>query len=269
MAQRPLDSAASSTTAATMGDDHAFPSQEIHALARSYSRHSQNSKSNNNTKHLDIPSSPFDNAEGTPIDPHSPNFSARAWTEAMLRLQDNDPLNPTRRAGVSFRDLTAHGYGSGADYQQTVSTALLSIGSTIKGLFGGAKGQRVDILQGGMDGLVRSGEMLVVLGPPGRYVVRPLFLSLIQLADSTRSLSRSGCSTFLKTITGETDGFVVEGDFNYEGELRRCSASRRSHADSSLAGISAQQMHKDFRGEAVYTAEVRVFLYFLLCSSRC
>lgn len=51
----------------------------------------------------------------------------------------------------------------------------------------------------------------------------------------------SGCSTFLKTITGETHGFVVDKDsyLNYQG-------------------ITAKEMNENFRGEAIYTAEVDV-----------
>lgn len=54
-------------------------------------------------------------------------------------------------------------------------------------------------------------------------------------------LTYSGCSTLLKTISGETSGFYVdkETEINYQG-------------------ISMQQMHKDFRGECIYQAEVDV-----------
>jgi ATP-binding cassette subfamily G (WHITE) protein 2 (PDR) len=50
---------------------------------------------------------------------------------------------------------------------------------------------------------------------------------------------RSGCSTLLKTIAGETHGFQVspESYLNYQG-------------------ISAKDMNTKFRGEAIYTAEV-------------
>jgi len=50
---------------------------------------------------------------------------------------------------------------------------------------------------------------------------------------------RSGCSTLLKTIAGETHGFQVspESYLNYQG-------------------VSAADMQTMFRGEAVYTAEV-------------
>ncbi|KAJ6436823.1 ATP-binding cassette, subfamily G (WHITE), member 2, PDR [Purpureocillium lavendulum] len=49
----------------------------------------------------------------------------------------------------------------------------------------------------------------------------------------------NGCSTFLKTISGETDGFHVGEDsyLNYQG-------------------IPNETMHKDFRGECIYQAEV-------------
>ncbi|WXC60578.1 hypothetical protein SNK03_006457 [Fusarium graminearum] len=51
-------------------------------------------------------------------------------------------------------------------------------------------------------------------------------------------LSPSGCSTFLKTISGETSGFKIgeESYLNYQG-------------------IPKETMHKDFRGECIYQAE--------------
>ena len=57
---------------------------------------------------------------------------------------------------------------------------------------------------------------------------------VIQNAD----LSPSGCSTFLKTISGETSGFKIgeESKLNYQG-------------------IPQDIMHKDFRGECIYQAE--------------
>ncbi|KAG9969922.1 pleiotropic drug resistance protein, ABC superfamily, partial [Aureobasidium melanogenum] len=51
----------------------------------------------------------------------------------------------------------------------------------------------------------------------------------------------SGCSTFLKTLTGETHGFNVDEKsyLNYQG-------------------IEAKDMNTKYRGEAIYTAEVDV-----------
>ena len=86
-----------------------------------------------------------------------------------------------------------------------------------KKLLGMAKPRKIDILQN-LEGVVHHGEMLVVLGPPG-----------------------SGCSTFLKTVAGETNGFYLDekSEINYQG-------------------IEPKQMHTEFRGEAIYTAEVDV-----------
>ena len=155
----------SDASSATAGEPQQapFPAEQLHDLARSYSRQSQHKGSAGHD--TDAPLTPFDGAEGTPLDPSSPNFNARKWTEAMLRLQANDPHNPARTAGFSFRDLSAYGYGSSSDYQVTVGSApLQAIGIAQKLM--GQKGDRIDILRD-MDGLVRSGEMLVVLGPPG------------------------------------------------------------------------------------------------------
>ncbi|WRT64947.1 uncharacterized protein IL334_001887 [Kwoniella shivajii] len=69
-----------------------------------------------------------------------------------------------------------------------------------------------------MDGVLEAGEMLVVLGPPG-----------------------SGCTTMLKTVAGEMNGVYLDD---------------QSHVN--YRGITPKQMHKQFRGEAIYTAEVDV-----------
>lgn len=82
----------------------------------------------------------------------------------------------------------------------------------------GGKTQRRIDILRQFDGVVNPGEMLVVLGPPG-----------------------SGCSTFLKTIAGEMNGIHVEdsGYLNYQG-------------------VSSEEMHRQHRGECIYTAEVDV-----------
>jgi len=60
-------------------------------------------------------------------------------------------------------------------------------------------------------GCVKDGEMLLVLGRPG-----------------------SGCSTFLKTIASQTEGYEsVEGEISY-------------------GGLSAEEVKKHYRGEVVY-----------------
>lgn len=138
---------------------------------------------------------PFQAEPGSSLDPSSENFNARAWTKAMMNLQLTDEnAAPPRQAGISFRNLNVHGFGADTDYQKSVGNVWLEGPALFKKLKGD-KGRKINILQG-CDGVVEAGEMLVVLGPPG-----------------------SGCSTFLKTITGETHGFFVDANskLNYQG----------------------------------------------------
>jgi ATP-binding cassette subfamily G (WHITE) protein 2 (PDR) len=56
-----------------------------------------------------------------------------------------------------------------ADYQKTVANIPLSWLSTARTLIQGGRKRRVNILNS-VDGVLEAGEMLVVLGPPGRWV---------------------------------------------------------------------------------------------------
>lgn len=164
-----------------------------------------------------IPSNPFSAEPGSALDPSSPNFRARSWVKSMLKLSQEDGRTPTRTGGVAFRGLSAHGFGAATDYQKDVANIWLEAVGFVKKALGMAKPRRIDILRD-LEGVVESGEMLVVLGPPG-----------------------SGCTTFLKTLTGEIHGFEVD-----------------SGSHLNYQGIPAAHMHKYFRGEAIYTAEVDV-----------
>ncbi|OBT59744.1 hypothetical protein VE04_00230 [Pseudogymnoascus sp. 24MN13] len=159
---------------------------------------------------------PFTSTDPT-LNPHNEKFNARAWTKTLVGITSRDPERyPTRTAGVAYKNLNVHGFGNPMDYQKTFGNYPLEIGGLFNKLRG--KGQRKIQILRDFEGLVRSGEMLVVLGRPG-----------------------SGCSTLLKTISGETNGFFIdhESTINYQG-------------------IAAQQMHNDFRGECIYQAEVDV-----------
>jgi ATP-binding cassette, subfamily G (WHITE), member 2, PDR len=159
-------------------------SSVVQALARSYSRASGAPGGN-----------PFMAGEDSPLNPHSPNFNAREWAKAVVELVSQDGAS-FRSAGVAFQHLNVHGFGEATDYQKDVFNVWLSLSSLARKVGGGGR-QRIDILRD-FDGVVRQGEMLVVLGPPG-----------------------SGCSTLLKTIAGEMNGIYVDDKsyFNYQGEF--------------------------------------------------
>jgi ABC-type glutathione transport system ATPase component len=134
------------------------------------------------------------NDPDSPLNPNGEKFSARAWARNVVELISGEG-HTFRTSGIAFQNLNVFGYGAGTDYQKDVANVWLGFASTVRGLFGGSK-KRIDILRD-FDGVVRRGEMLVVLGPPG-----------------------SGCSTMLKTVSGEMNGIYVEDSsyFNYQGK---------------------------------------------------
>ncbi|KEF51094.1 ATPase [Exophiala aquamarina CBS 119918] len=159
---------------------------------------------------------PFLGSNNPQLDPQSTEFNVRAWLQAVMNITSRDlERYPKGLAGIAYRNLSAHGLGNQTDYQKTFGNYPLGLFKWAKRLVSQEKKTRIQILRD-FDGLVRSGEMLVVLGRPG-----------------------SGCSTLLKTISGETDGFYIGKDsyLNYQG-------------------IPRETMHKDFRGECIYQAEV-------------
>ncbi|KAF2142292.1 uncharacterized protein K452DRAFT_226952 [Aplosporella prunicola CBS 121167] len=122
--------------------------------------------------------------------------------------------------GVTFRNLNVYGFTSSDQYQQTVASYILDIPKSLSLLFRRRDSHKRNkpIILRDFTGLVRSGEMLLVLGRPG-----------------------SGCSTFLKTLAGETRGLEIDdvSKINYDS-------------------ISYQQMHKTFKGDCLYLAELDV-----------
>ena len=100
----------------------------------------------------------------------------------------------------------------------------------------GEKGShRIDILRD-LEGVVKKGEMLVVLGPPGS--------GLLHLPQD-----RVGRHPWIQRRRKLHD------------QLSRYDGETWSPKDACLpieTGISPKQMHSQFRGEAIYTAEVDV-----------
>lgn len=160
----------------------------------------------------------FNAADGdSALNPQSEKFNAKTWAKAMAKTMSEHGRG-FRQSGLCFKDMNVFGYGAETDYQKDVGNVWLEIPSMIRNLTSKSGGKRrIDILRG-FDGVVKAGEMLVVLGPPG-----------------------SGCSTFLKTISGETNGIYVDDKtyFNYQG-------------------LPAEEMHSSHKGEAIYTAEVDI-----------
>lgn len=153
----------------------------------------------------------------SPFNPGGEKFNARIWAKGVASLVTKSGQD-FRRIGLCFQDLNVFGYGTPNDFQKDVANVWLALPSMARRVFSGKSDQnRINILRD-FDGIIKPGEMCVVLGPPG-----------------------SGCSTFLKAIAGETNGIYVNKTsyLNYHG-------------------ISAEEIHSAHRGDIIYTAEVDV-----------
>lgn len=122
------------------------------------------------------PSNPFD-SDDPRLDPKSPNFNPERWVKAMLHAFSQDPDRfPRHTAGVSWRNLNVYGTGSGeyVEYQKDVLNVLWNGPRMIMDWFQ-SRSSKVKILDG-FDGMLKSGELVLVLGRPGRFVVPRLQL---------------------------------------------------------------------------------------------
>ncbi|OKL59742.1 hypothetical protein UA08_05240 [Talaromyces atroroseus] len=149
------------------------------------------------------------------LDPNKPEFDYRLWAQMALKGMDRSGIE-LQRQGVAFSNLSVSGSGSSLQYQETITSTFTipfrKIASSIKG--NNQKTPRKILNE--FEGLLESGELLLVLGRPG-----------------------SGCSTFLKTICGQLGGLTVEPESEIQYE-----------------GIGFDEMIKRYRGEVTYNPEV-------------
>ncbi|PGH10327.1 hypothetical protein GX51_00084 [Blastomyces parvus] len=160
-------------------------------------------------------------APGSNLDPSSAAFDARAWVQDFIRVCESDPKSaPSRALGVAFRQLNVFGWGVGTEYQRTTGSVVSEAAKWLaRFAVGKQKRQRVHILRD-FEGVVEKGEMLLVLGPPG-----------------------SGCSTLLKSLSGETQDLSIEPD---------------SHID--FRGVGLDHIRSSVRGDVLYNAELDTHL---------
>lgn len=142
----PAEKAESSVTTGQDSEDGlgAQAQEKITALARRLSHISRQSSGypdEGTNTFLDPTSDPA-------LDPNSDQFSSRKWLKNMLNITSRDPDRyPRRTAGVSFRNLSAFGYGTAADYQMDVGNMWLKGLGWLRGVLGYGKKVRIDILR--------------------------------------------------------------------------------------------------------------------------
>ncbi|KAF2014159.1 ABC-transporter [Aaosphaeria arxii CBS 175.79] len=151
---------------------------------------------------------------GDPVlDPRKPEFDMYKWARMFFKLSQEEHIS-MRQAGFTFKNLNVSGSGNALQLQKDVVDPLM-LPFRLGEHFSFGKRQEKMILHD-FEGMVDAGEMLIVLGRPG-----------------------SGCSTFLKTICGETHGLHINDGsvINYNG-------------------IPQETMVKHFKGDLGYNQEV-------------
>ncbi len=175
---------------------------ELHRIATAISRHKSHAIARPDSLESD-----------SALNPESADFDVTKWLRGFVR-ELNDQGHKASELGLLFSDLDVFGSGSALQLQERVSSVLLAP-LRVGELFSRNK-QHKQILHG-FNGLLKSGELLAVLGRPG-----------------------SGCSTFLKSICGELHGLTLGKKTNIH-----------------YNGASQHQMDKEFKGEVIYNQEVR------------
>ena len=106
--------------------------------------------------------------------------------------------------GLVWKHLTVQGVGATSTFVKTLPNAIVgTFGPDLYRILSrfitvlpqlGSRGERRDLIHD-FSGVVREGQMMLVLGRPG-----------------------SGCSTFLKAVTNKRDGYAgLTGDVSYGG----------------------------------------------------
>ncbi|RAH78729.1 hypothetical protein BO86DRAFT_176149 [Aspergillus japonicus CBS 114.51] len=149
------------------------------------------------------------------LDPTNPEFDHRRWAAMVLRANSQAGITPQTQ-GVVFSNLCISGSGSALRLQETLLTQLTTPFRRISRLLSGQRSPPPRQILHNFDGLLQSGELLLVLGRPG-----------------------SGCSTFLKTICGHLGGLTLEPQSNIQ-----------------FQGLAYDDMIKHHRGEVAYNGEV-------------
>ncbi|KAI0265441.1 ABC-2 type transporter-domain-containing protein [Gloeopeniophorella convolvens] len=140
-------------------------------------------------------------SEATLSVPATGPFDFERTLRNVMRKRDRAGFH-SRELGVMFKDLHVVGLGASASYQTTFGD-LLNPKVILENIRTSRNPPLRDILSG-FEGVVRPGEMLLVLGSPG-----------------------SGCSTLLKTLTNQRAEYhLVEGEVHYDSFTPEIIAQR-------------------------------------------
>lgn len=146
------------------------------------------------------------------VDPSSDSFDLTKFLRTLRHNIEQEGIE-MKKVTVVYKNLNVFGSGKALQLQKTVADIFTAPFRAREYLSFGKK-DRKQILHS-FDGIIRSGELCVVLGRPG-----------------------SGCSTLLKSLTGELHGLETD------------------NSEIHYNGIPQARMIKEFKGETVYNQEV-------------
>lgn len=126
------------------------------------------------------------------MDPSSDSFDLTKFLRSFRHYLEAEGIE-MKQLSVVFKNLNVYGSGAALQLQKTVTDMLMAPIRPQEFISFGKK-DRKQILHS-FDGIIKAGELCVVLGRPG-----------------------SGCSTLLKALTGELHGLEIDGsEIHYNG----------------------------------------------------
>lgn len=147
------------------------------------------------------------------VDPN--DFDLRILLDTIVKKMNDQGMN-LNKTGICFRNLTVKGVDASTAIGPSVNELVRSI-ITLPATLKNMKNPPLRNILHDFNGLVEAGEMLLVLGRPG-----------------------AGCTSLLKTLSGETDQFKgVEGDVFYDGATQ-------------------EEMMQNFKQDIIYNPELDV-----------
>lgn len=200
-AEQDLDVLRGELSSLSKSKSHGAQSQRSNALSRTASRISTRQSQHRASRHYARDEEPED-VENTLRDEKDDVFELDEFMREGHFEKRKDGRS-AKKVGVIYKNLTVKGVGSTASFARTLPDAVLGtfgpdlyriVTNFVPALKFG-KDKQMRTLINDFTGVVKDGEMMLVLGRPG-----------------------SGCSTFLKAIANNRESYAaVEGDVSYGG----------------------------------------------------